>query len=107
MTLNVPFKSLIITTDTKLEQMKKRVAPARKPAPPPKPSYSATHQPVIASAPKAAVSVVSGERVLHKVFGEGKVLSSKAMGGDTLLEISFDKVGTKKVMANFAGLQKV
>ena len=29
------------------------------------------------------------------------------MGNDTLLTIAFDKVGTKKLMANFARLQKM
>ena len=29
------------------------------------------------------------------------------MGNDTLLEIAFEKAGTKKVMANFAKLTKV
>lgn len=50
-----------------------------------------------------------GDKVGHKTFGEGMVLSSKAMGGDTLLEIAFDNsgVGTKKVMANFAKLKKL
>jgi hypothetical protein len=29
------------------------------------------------------------------------------MSGDTLLEIAFDTVGTKKLMANFAKLRKL
>ncbi len=48
-----------------------------------------------------------GDRVKHRVFGEGDVLTASAMGGDTLLEINFDKVGSKKLMANFAGLKKI
>ena len=47
-----------------------------------------------------------GDTVIHKVFGSGTVLSAKAMSGDTLLEIAFEKVGTKKLMANFAKLKK-
>ena len=47
-----------------------------------------------------------GERVLHKAFGSGVILSVSPMGNDTLLEIAFEKVGTKKVMANYARLQK-
>ena len=47
-----------------------------------------------------------GERVVHKTFGTGTLLSKKPMGGDTLLEINFDKVGVKKIMANFAKLTK-
>ena len=46
-----------------------------------------------------------GNTVFHKVFGVGMVLTASPMGNDTLLEIAFDKVGTKKVMANFAKME--
>ena len=55
----------------------------------------------------AAVSSASfkvGDTVKHKVFGTGVVLSAQAVGNDTLLEIAFDKSGTKKLMANYAKL---
>ena len=42
-----------------------------------------------------------------ETFGEGMVLSLSPMGGDTLVEVAFDKVGTKKLMSNFANLKKV
>ena len=45
-----------------------------------------------------------GDRVLHKMFGGGTVLSAKPMGGDVLYEIAFDNVGTKKLMGNYAKL---
>lgn len=48
-----------------------------------------------------------GDAVGHSTFGRGLVLSAKAMGGDMLLEIAFDTCGTKKLMANFARLQKL
>jgi len=48
-----------------------------------------------------------GERVNHKIFGSGIVIGVNPMGGDFLLEIMFDKVGTKKIMANFAKIEKV
>ena len=48
-----------------------------------------------------------GQRVKHKIFGEGMILSAKPMGNDTLLEIAFDKSGTKKLMANFAKLDNM
>ena len=48
-----------------------------------------------------------GDTVRHKAFGTGVILSAKPMGNDTLLEIAFDKAGTKKLMANFAKLDKV
>lgn len=49
----------------------------------------------------------AGERVKHNVFGEGTVISVKKMGNDAMLEIAFDTVGTKKIMANFAKLIKI
>lgn len=48
-----------------------------------------------------------GERVKHKVFKEGTIVSVTPMGNDALLEIDFDSKGRKKVMANYAGLQKL
>jgi len=52
-------------------------------------------------------SYIPGERVGHKVFGEGEILSAKPMGGDTLLEIRFDSGEVKKIMANFTQLGKI
>ena len=48
-----------------------------------------------------------GEKVKHNIFGEGTILSVKKMANDAMLEIAFDKVGTKKIMANFAKIQKL
>lgn len=48
-----------------------------------------------------------GDTVRHKAFGTGIILSAKPMGNDVLLEIAFDKAGTKKLMSNFAKLDKV
>ncbi|MBO5448971.1 MAG: UvrD-helicase domain-containing protein [Ruminococcus sp.] len=55
----------------------------------------------------AAQSFKAGDRISHKIFGEGTVLKATPMSGDTLLEIAFDKKGTKKVMANYAKITKV
>ncbi len=52
-------------------------------------------------------SYTVGQKVKHKVFGEGMILSAKPMGNDTLLEIAFEEKGTKKLMANFARLEKL
>lgn len=54
--------------------------------------------------PSASFSV--GDTVKHKIFGTGVVLSVQPIANDTLLEIAFDKAGTKKLMANFAKLTK-
>ncbi|MDP4109735.1 MAG: 3'-5' exonuclease [Bacillota bacterium] len=43
-----------------------------------------------------------GEIIEHKAFGKGMVLAVTPMGGDTLLEIAFDGVGTKRLMAKSA-----
>ena len=58
-------------------------------------------------ASKAGITYSVGDNVLHKVFGRGMVVNAEKMGNDTLLEISFDKVGTKKLMANFCKMEKI
>ena len=44
-----------------------------------------------------------GDSVRHKAFGQGMVISVRPMGGDALIEVAFDKVGTKKLMLKAAG----
>lgn len=61
----------------------------------------------IGSVPKADETYSAGERVLHNIFGEGTILSVKKMANDAMLEIAFEKVGTKKIMANYAKLKKL
>ena len=55
----------------------------------------------------AACDIKKGDRVKHKKFGEGLVLSVTARSDDTALEISFDNVGTRTLMASFAKLTKI
>ncbi|MDO5152645.1 MAG: 3'-5' exonuclease [Eubacteriales bacterium] len=43
-----------------------------------------------------------GDMVMHAAFGKGMVLSVLKMSGDALLEIAFDDIGTKKLMAKTA-----
>ncbi len=58
----------------------------------------------VAATPKGAVPELNkGDMVQHTAFGRGLVLSAVKMGADTLLEIAFDQVGTKKLMASSAG----
>lgn len=45
-----------------------------------------------------------GDMVLHTAFGRGLVLSVMKMGADALLEIAFDNIGTKKLMAKTASV---
>lgn len=44
----------------------------------------------------------NGDMVMHTAFGRGMVLSVLKMNGDALLEIAFDQLGTKKLMAKTA-----
>ena len=56
-----------------------------------------------ASKPAAAyLDLRKGDMVQHTAFGKGMVLSVMKMGGDALLEIAFDQIGTKKLMAKTA-----
>ncbi len=72
-------------------------APVRKPQP------KRVDSPMV-SAPKTAtyLELNKGDMVMHAAFGRGMVLSVMKMGGDALLEIAFDDIGTKKLMAKTA-----
>ena len=72
-------------------------------------SYAKPQQPakrpsfVQAPAPSVpCLELNKGDMVDHTAFGRGLVLSVLKMGGDALLEIAFDRVGTKKLMAKTA-----
>ncbi len=66
--------------------------------------YRKSETSVFSSAPtKAAyLELNKGDMVQHAAFGRGLVLSVMKMGGDALLEIAFDQIGTKKLMAKTA-----
>ena len=64
-------------------------------------TYSAAKQP----AANTNASYSTGQTVEHKTFGKGLILSCSSMGNDTLLEIAFENVGTKKLMAGYAKLK--
>ena len=62
-----------------------------------------SEQSVFTSQSKASYPELNkGDMVLHAAFGRGMVLSVMKMGGDALLEIAFDDIGTKKLMAKTA-----
>lgn len=48
-----------------------------------------------------------GERVRHAVFGDGTVLSITKMANDAMLEVGFDQVGTKRLMASHPKIKKL
>ena len=47
----------------------------------------------------------AGQRVYHKKFGEGTINYIEQEGDDAKVDITFDKVGHKRLMAKFAGLE--
>lgn len=55
----------------------------------------------------AAQSFKPGDRLRHSAFGEGTVLTASPMGNDTMLEIAFDTVGTKRIMQNYTKVEKI
>ncbi len=72
----------------------------------PKNNITVNTTPKKAAAPSGP-EIREGDRVRHKVFGEGTVFTAKKMANDTLFEVIFDKVGTKKLMGNYAHLEKI
>lgn len=50
----------------------------------------------------APIDLRKGDMVQHNAFGRGMVISVVHMGNDALLEIAFDDIGTKRLMANTA-----
>ena len=67
----------------------------------PKSTLSST---VTTTAKAAYLDLNKGDMVQHAAFGKGLVLSVMKMGGDALLEIAFDQIGTKKLMAKTASV---
>jgi DNA helicase-2/ATP-dependent DNA helicase PcrA len=49
----------------------------------------------------------AGERVRHKMFGDGLVLAIQGTGDDTNIMVNFNKVGMKKLKLAYAGLERV
>ena len=77
----------------------------------PKLSYEFSQQPKqsyvrkieYAPKPKAPLPDFNkGDMVRHDTFGNGMILSVLKMGNDAMLEIAFDEIGTKRLMAQTA-----
>ena len=49
----------------------------------------------------------AGVRVFHKKFGEGIINYVEQEGEDLKVDINFDKVGHKRLMAKFANLEVI
>ena len=56
------------------------------------------------AAGKPMLQLSAGDQVNHKTFGDGMVISVTPMGGDALIEVAFEQVGTKKLMLKTAGV---
>ena len=56
---------------------------------------------------KSGTVYKKGDCVFHKVFGRGMIMKTEKMGNDTMLEVAFDKAGTKTLMANFSKMEKI
>ena len=57
------------------------------------------------SAPE--INFLAGDRVRHKLFGEGTITTVQKFEKDALLEVKFDSGEVKRLMAAFAKLEKI
>ena len=72
------------------------------PMPNRKPQTKRFESAMVANTKATYMELNQGDMVMHAAFGKGLVLSVLKMGGDALLEIAFDDIGTKKLMAKTA-----
>ena len=49
----------------------------------------------------------AGEKVAHPIFGAGVVITSKLVGDDEEITVAFAEKGIKRLMAQYARLEKV
>ncbi|MDY3013635.1 MAG: 3'-5' exonuclease [Evtepia sp.] len=83
--------------ETSFSQIQKPARPAATARPTTRAAYRTP-------APKAQPlpELKKGDMVRHTAFGNGMVLSVQKMGGDALLEVAFDNIGTKRMMLKAA-----
>lgn len=67
----------------------------------PKPTYDVERTITPTTAKSSGATFKVGDKINHKIFGSGLIISATKTANDMLLEVSFEKVGTKKLMANF------
>ena len=103
---NAPSPFLEEIPEGLVEEKRKVTLSQQKPSVQPKKTFDHSFGPAAPKPSAPAGSYRVGDTVGHKLFGTGVVLSAQPMGNDTLLEIAFEKAGTKKLMANFARLTK-
>lgn len=49
----------------------------------------------------------AGDAVEHRTFGRGEILKATPCGNDCILEIQFESIGVKRLMAAFAKVKKI
>ncbi len=77
-----------------------RLKPGQMPAGAPRVRPVITPETVRAPAPDYR----EGDMVDHSAFGRGMIVTMTPMGGDHLVEVAFDRVGTKRLMLRAASL---
>ncbi len=54
-----------------------------------------------------SVTWQAGDRVDHKAWGEGTIVSTDQSGSDQILQVAFKDIGIKQLMAAFAPIEKI
>ncbi|MEG1632878.1 MAG: 3'-5' exonuclease [Oscillospiraceae bacterium] len=75
---------------------------ARNPSPAQTPKQQGVGMSPPPKAAPAAPAFKTGDIIIHTAFGRGEIKSLKPMGGDALVEISFETAGLKKLMLRVA-----
>ncbi len=99
-TVNRPSRFLSeIPPELLIEEAAARPKAAYVPMSAPKPVSRPTASFVPLKPKTAAPEFAKGDMIAHDTFGRGMILSVLKMGNDAMLEIAFDQVGTKRLMA--------
>ncbi|MGA9349163.1 MAG: UvrD-helicase domain-containing protein [Anaerolineae bacterium] len=61
----------------------------------------------VTSEPVVMTRFETGDRVRHRLFGEGIVIESKITGADEEVTVAFEGKGLKRLLASFAKLEKL
>ena len=61
----------------------------------------------VAAGPAVAAQFETGDRVRHRIFGEGIVIESKVTGADEEVTVAFEEEGIKHLLTSFAKLEKL
>ena len=92
--------------DRSSEERISQVRPAASPRTQSRPSGtrvpSSTYRKPAPKPSQPMLSLRKGDMVRHSAFGTGMVLTIQPMGGDALIEVAFDNVGTKRMMLKAA-----